>query len=89
VRIAWVRSSISSWNWWAPSETTARERSPRLISTALAFRRPTRDTRAIATVMPCPSAAVRRRMIAPPTMWFSTRSWIAGTANTRMIPTMR
>ena len=51
VRMASVRSSISSWpRARCSSESTLCERSPRLISTAEALSRPTRETRAMATV---------------------------------------
>ena len=65
VRMASVRSSISSWNCLCSSEITTLERSPRLISTALTLSLPTRDTRAMPRVRAKPRARVKGRMMAP------------------------
>ena len=67
VRMAKVSSSISSWKVCEPSESTLRERSPRLISTADSLSRTTRAARATSTVSTWPRARVSSMRMPPAT----------------------
>ena len=89
VRMAEVSSSISSCSARCSSETTAFERSPRLISTALARSRVSRETRATASVSTRPSRSVSASTATPARNGLASRARIAGTANRSTAPMMR
>ena len=86
VRIASVRSSISSWKPRCSSEWTLLERSPALISAALSFSRARRETRASEMVSSQPIPSVEPKRTTPSAQPLPSRPFTNGMSRRSRAP---